>query len=279
MSERNHLTNGRFLHDLDNWTASGAEYSAGDGDDHYGVAVLSTGGDYIEQDFTVDGARTYTVHLSVKAVGSGLSGSQATLRITDGDGNTVLTQNLSGTADTWTENTYTFGLAIGTTYTLRITNSSATGDLKVDDAWIWWVPMTRAAIAARIHAKLARLATQRSLSTSPSGSLTEGDYTYAIDAGLRQIGAINPETDLPDTRYIEANLLDTLLDAVEREILEQLQRDYAVEVDIQVGPRRENLSQIAGTIGKLTGSDQPGGSPGRVIMRKLRYEAEDYDLG
>jgi len=104
MSERNWLTNGRILHDLDGWTASGAAYSAGDGDDHYGVAVLSTGGDYIEQDFGVPHARSYTLHLSVKAVGADLSGSQATARIVDGDGNTVVTQSLSGTADTWTEN-------------------------------------------------------------------------------------------------------------------------------------------------------------------------------
>jgi hypothetical protein len=278
--QRNRLNNGRFLHNLDGWTASGASYSAGDGDDHYGVAVLSTGGDYIEQDFAVPHARLYSLHLAVKAVGSSLSAGQATLRITDGNGNTVISQNLSGTGDAWTETTYTYGLAPGTTYTIRITNVSAAGDVKIDDVWLWWLPLTRAELASRVHTKLARLATERSLSTTPAGSLTEGSYTYGVDAGLRAVGAIDPETDLPDIRWLTANLVDTALDAIELEMLEQLQRDYAVEVDIRVGPRAESLSQTSKALEKLTGGEgKQGGAGGRIVQRKLTYEANDYSLG
>jgi hypothetical protein len=268
--ERNRLNNGRFQNDLNNWTAVNAAYSPGDGDDHYGVAVLETGGGYIEQTFSLPSFRSYTLALSVKAVGASLTAGQATLRVTDGDGYTVTTQNLTGTADTWTDNTFTLGLAPGTTYTLRLTNVSAVGQLKIDDVWLWWCPVTRAGLATRAHAKLARLATQRSLSTTPAGALTEGSYTYAIDAGLRQAGAINPETDLPDIRYLESAGVDTVLNLVESEMLEQLQRDYAVEVDITVGPRSESFSQVAGQIGQLTGG--PGGGGGRVVMRKLGHE-------
>lgn len=278
MSELSHLSNGRFLHNLDSWTASSATYSAGDGDDHYGMAVLTTGGGYVEQTFTVDRARSYSLHYSVKPVGSALSGSQATLRITDGSSNTVVSQNLSGSGDAWTETTSSFGLAPGTTYTLRFTNASAAGNVKLDDVWLWWVPVTRAQLASAVNAKLARLASQRSLSTVTSGANTEGDYTNAVDAGLRTAGAINPETDLPDIRYLTATQVDTALDAIELEMLERLYRDYAVDVDIQVGPRRESLSQTAAAIAKLTSAGGSTPSANRVVSRPLHYEANDYDF-
>lgn len=278
-AERSHIDNGQFLHDLDNWTASDAAYNAGDGDEHYGVAVLETGGGYVEQDFTVpDAARTYTLEMSVKAVGSDLSAGEATIAITDNDGNALPTINLSGTADTWTVNTNNIGLASGTTYTIRITNVSAAGQIKLDDVWLWYVPITRATIAAQVHARLARLATQRSLSTTASGSQTEGDYTYAVDAGLRAVGAIALDTDKPDPRYLTSNDVDAVLDATEQYMLEQLHRDFAVETDIAIGPRREMLSQIAERLGEITGADQDQAG-GRVFTRKLRYKARDYDLG
>lgn len=267
MTEPNRLINGRFLHDLDGWTASGAVYSAGDGDDHYGVAVLETG-EYIEQAFAVPRVRTYTLHYALKSSGV-LAGTDVALLITDGAGNTVVTVNPTGDVSAWTEAETEIGLAPGATYTLRITNTQAE-DVKVDDVWLWAVPLTRSEIASRVNTKLARLASDRSLTTTPSGSLTEGDYTYAIDAGLRAVGSINVETDLPDVRYLEANEVDTAIDAVEREMLEQLHRDYATEVDISVGPRRESLSQIAKAIqGQLgDGGTTPGG---RVVMRKLTH--------
>lgn len=281
MSEFNRLSNGRFLHDLDNWTASDATYQASDGDDHYGMAKLAAGGGYIEQDFSVPRTRTYSMHLAIKPDTTDLSTSDLQLRIVDGDGNTVLTQNAGSiTADAWTEKTYEYGLASGTTYTLRITNNRSSGAVKIDDVWIWWVPLTRAEIASQIAAKLGRLATDRSLSTSESGSLTEGDYTYAIDAGLRQVGAINPETDEPDIRYTDASLLDTIIDTAEREMLERLQRDYAVEVDVQLGPRRENFSQTQKALAQLTGTGggtSGGGGGGRIIQRRLRHERRDFD--
>lgn len=273
---RNHLANGRFVHNLDGWTASGATYAASDGDEHYGMAVLATGGGYVEQVFSVPKARGYSVHVAVKGA---LSAGQATLRIQDDQGNTLASQNLSGAADSWTEQTFIFGLAPGS-YTLRITNVSAAGQVKIDDAWLWWLPKTRAQLAAEVHARLARLASNRSLSTTPVGALTEGDYTYAVDAGLRSVGAIDPETDLPDARWLEAASLDVAMDAIEREMLKRLQRDYAVEVDTQVGPRRESLSQVNKALESLTGasSDRRGGTGGRIVQRKLRHEANDFEL-
>jgi|FLYN01.1.fsa_nt_gi hypothetical protein len=267
--DRTHLTNGRFLHTLDPWTAAGgATYSAGDGDDHYGVAVLPAGSS-IRQDLAVVGYRRYTLHLAVK-------GGNATVTIADGDGNTVLTTTASGSAGVWTETSITAGLASGTTYRLTISNGGASS-ISIDDVWLWWVPKTRAELAAMVHRKLGQLATDASLSTTASGDQTEGSYTDAIDAGLRSVGAIDPETDLADVRWLDAGLLDTCLDAIEREVLERLQRHYAVLTDIKVGERDEKLSQIGAAIAKLTGSGRPGG--GKVVVRGLRRRADDYEFG
>lgn len=275
MTERTRISNGRFQNDLNNWDVSGAVYSAGDGDGHYGVAVLETGGDYIEQDFSVPDARTYTLFCAVKAAGSDLSGSQATIRIVDGDGNTVITINLSGTADTWTDNTNSVGLIPGTTYTIRFTNASAAGDVKIDDAWLWFVPITRANLAAKVNRKLARLASERSLSITASGAQTEGDYTDAVETGLRTVGAINPETGEPDIRYLDPDDVQTCLDMIEREMLEYLENDYSVLVDTTVGPERQNLSQISQRIGEklgTTGQQGGGGGASRVIQRRISYD-------
>ncbi len=270
MIERNLLSNGRFLQDLSSWDAANAVYSAGDGDDHYGVAVLSPGGGYIKQTFSVMHTRLHTLHISVKPLTAALTANGCTILITDGNGNTVYSASLSGaTANGWEENTIEIGLATGTTYELQITNVNHAYSVHIDDVWLWYIPMTRTGIAARLHAKLGRLATERSLSTAASGALTEGSYTYAIDAGLRAVGALNPETGLPDVRYLEPDSLQTVLDTIEKQMIKQLQMDYAVETDIRVGQRQESRSQIAKLLGEM-GSGQSGSGP--VVVRKIKHE-------
>ena len=280
MAERSRLVNGRFEHNLSGWTATGdAEYLASDGDDHYGVATLPTIGDTIEQDFSVSYTRTYTIHVSIKP-GSTLSTGDAQVNVYDGDGTLVRTFDLSGSSGSWTENTLTIGLAPGAPYTFEVVNVDVANGIKVDDIWLWYVPYTRAELATRVDVKLGALADDRSLSTTPSGALTEGDYTYAVDAGLRSVGAVSEDTDLPDVRCLDAGSVDAALDAIEREMLERLQRDYAVQVDTTVGPHSESLSQIASSIGKMASAAAGGeAGPGRVVVRKLTRSVEDYSLG
>ncbi len=276
MSERSLLTNGRFLVDLSGWDETGSPaFSVGDGDDHYGVAALDAG-DAIAQDFAVPRARQYTLHLSIKCSVQ-ITAGLVTAVITDGDGNTVKTIQPTAAAATWMESETSLGLTPGSSYTLTITNVSAGDAVKVDDAWIWAVAMTRAQLAARVADKLGQLATDRSLSLTPTGLLTEGDYTYAVDAGLRQIGAVDDETDLPDVRWLEAATLNAALDAIEREMLEQLRRDYAAFVDIRVGPHDEKLSQTGQALDRLVAGGAGGGA-GRIVQRKLRHVmAEAYE--
>jgi hypothetical protein len=252
MAEASCLSNGRFLLDLSNWTAASAVYQASDGDEQYGMASLSVGGS-ISQNFTVPYIRAYTFHASVKAAAT-LTSGQVTAVITQG-GNAVTTINLTGAAISWLEITTSLGLVPGVTYTLTINAVSVA--VKVDDVWLWPVPISRSEIASRVHTKLGLLASDLSYSTALAGSLTEGHYTYAIDSGLRQIGAVDVDTDTPDVRCVAAGAIEVLLNAVEYAMLERLQRDYATMVDIDVGPRKEKLSQIAAAIGKLKSALSP----------------------
>jgi len=278
MDELSHVSNGRFLYDLSNWTLTGAPtFSVGDGDEHYGVAALAVD-DAIAQEFSLSYARQYTLHLSLKCSAQ-ITAGQVTAVITDEDGNLVKTIQPAAAAATWTDSETVIGLVPGTTYTLTITNVSASSLVKVDDVWLWYVPITRAQLAAQVHTRLGRLATDRSLNTTAAGSLTEGSYTYAVDAGLRAVSAINEETDLPDVRILEAGNVDAALDAIEQAMLKQLHRDYAAEVDISVGPRRESLSQKSAAIEKLIGAaGSQGAGMGRIQQRKLRHVmAERYE--
>ncbi len=271
MAERTHLQNGRFLHDLGNWVASNAAYSAGDGDDHYGVAVLTAAGGYIEQTFAVPYVRAYTLHAAVKPVSGTLAADELVARITDGGGNTVVPLSLEGaTANAWQENSDVVGLAPGTTYTLRITNNSALA-VRVDDVWLWHVPITRADIALRADDKLGRLASDRSLSTASSGVRTEGDYTYAVDAALRAVGAVDEDGGGVDVRWLDPGNVLTAIDVAVQEMLETLRLDYATETDVSLGPRRESLSQKAAAIGAILGSGGASQGSGRVVQRPLRH--------
>lgn len=278
MEERSALTNGRFLHNLQQWSAAGgAVYSAGDGDTHYGVAVLPVGAS-LRQDFAVDRTRRYTLHIAVKGA---LSAGQATVAIVDGDGNAVVSLSLAGSDSIWTENLFSIGLATGTTYRLTLTNVSAATSITLDDVWLWFVPQSRSELATTVARKLSGLASDAELSLLASGAQTEGDYTDAIDAGLRAVGAIDEETDLVDVRALTAANLDICLDAIEREMLKRLQRHYAVMPDLRVGERDEKLSQIGAALARLvgSGSGSGGGGGGKVVIRNLRREARDYDLG
>lgn len=252
--ENTYLLNGRFLHNLNGWTVSDSAvvYSAGDGDDHYGVAVLPTGNKSIEQVFNVDMIRSFVLHVAVKAVGAALTAGQAVIVIEDGNGNTVTTLDLvAGTADTWVETTYSIGLAQGTAYTLRVKNVNAAGDVKIDDLWLWFVPITRAEISVRVASKLGTLASDQGYTTTASGALTEGSYTHAIDAALRNVGAIDDDTGQIDIRYLDEWTTQSAINYTENEILLQLQSVFSSLVDVSIGPYSESYSQLKKNVDEM----------------------------
>lgn len=103
--------------------------------------------------------------------------------------------------------------------------------------------MTRAEIAARVHAKLGALATDNSLTTTPSGALTEGSYTYAVDDGLRAVGAFDETTGAPDVELLDVFYISAVQDYTLYNMLLQLQSSTAALVDTTVGPYSQSLSQ------------------------------------
>ena len=267
----NHLTNGRFEHDVDGWSLSGASYLANDGSDHFGMAVLAQD-EYIEQAFSVLGARLYIVHAALKSSGAIVSGD-VTFLITDGKGNTVLTWEPDVPyPDYWIEVERRAGFVMGTTYTLRITNNQAE-DVKIDDIWIWAPALSRREVAIRVHEKLGALAQgDVNLNYAAQIGKGEGDYTFAIDGGLRQIGAIDEVTNLPEIRAIDVSSVDLLIDAVEKEMVERIENEYITKVDLRVGPHSESFSQIGKALREKQGSGGASTPGGRVVMRKLTHD-------
>lgn len=138
--------------------------------------------------------------------------------------------------------------------------------------------MNRATIAATVHRKLGALATDASLSTTASGDQTEGSYTDAIDAALRQLGAYDPDTEALDATLVPIALHNTLLRVVEGEMLDRLQRHYALLTDRKVGSRDEKLSQIGAALARLGSSSGSSNRGGPVIVRPLLRANPDFEL-
>ncbi len=101
--------------------------------------------------------------------------------------------------------------------------------------------------------------------------MSEGDYTYAIDAALRAVGATDPEAGGVDIRWLDPENVLTAIDVTVQEMLERLQMDYATETDVSLGPRRESFSQKSATIGAILGSGGASQGSGQVVQRNLRH--------
>lgn len=131
--------------------------------------------------------------------------------------------------------------------------------------------LTRATLATLVADRLGAIATDRGYATTGEGSLTEGDYTYAIDAALRDMDLLN-SADEPDITEAEVEQYNTLVEVVERYMLQKANRSLSMEVDLQLGPRRQSFSQKAKAVREL---GQGGGSR-RVVAMRLRHERYDY---
>ena len=266
----NHLINGRFENNADGWTLSDrADYRASDGDDHYGMVELRWN-HYMEQQFSIAGARLETIHVALKS-STALSGANAfALRIMDGAGNIVSTYNPDVPyVDQWTAVTYDLGLTSGTTYTLRITNIQPI-PVMVDDVWIWDVAITRRQIAIRTQEKLGGLASSDvTLSYVAEANKPEGDYTYAIDAALRELGAIHPVTQVPDIRVLDRASVVEVIDITGLRMIERIENEYITKVDLSVGPHRESFSQVAQAIRAKVDAEAPAE---RIVERRLTHD-------
>lgn len=272
MSHPNRLSNGGFSGDLANWTAGGgASFVANQGNDELGVASLAASGDYIEQDFAIGTGRQHMLDVFIKSVtGTG----NLTVTITDSNSNVVYTASLSVTATWANAGNNRIGLPDGN-YTLRLTYDDVA--VYVDDVSIAWVIKTRMELAKEAHKLLGVLATSdANYSTNANGELTEGDYTEAVDAALRAVGAVNERAD-PDARWLTDGSVDSCVDEVQRYMLHKLHRYYARNAtDFTLEGRTEHYHQRVNSIENLLGisvGGRPASSSRSIQTRKLIHRS------
>lgn len=267
----NRINNPGFAGDTNNWTLSGnAAYIASQGNNELGAASLPDAASAISQQFTVTVSRPQMVDIYLKGVGSG----NVSLTITDGDGSTVYSSSLTVTASWANALGARVGLPQGT-YTLTLTYSDVA--CYVDDVSVAWVIKTRAELASEAANLLGDLASSDAgYSTTPSGSNTEGDYTQAVDAALRAVGAVD-SAGRPDVRELTDDNVDACIDEVQRYMLHKLHRYYARNAtDFTLEGRTEHYHQRTAAIENLLGiavGGRPSASGRAVVTRKLIHRS------
>ena len=147
--------------------------------------------------------------------------------------------------------------------------SAAAGAVYVDTVTLMagGLPKSRAEIAGEVAAQISAIATDAGLSTTPSASGPEGDYSAAIDEALRAVGAMNTWGD-PDVTLLGADKVNEVIEQVKVGMLQRVRSKYALEVDVTLGPRSESRSQIASSLDEMLAG--AGGSR-RVTMGKLDH--------
>jgi len=270
----NRISNGGFNGDAANWTlGSSAAFIASQGKKELGAVHLAGAGDFLEQSFTVPVGRDQMIDVWVKSVsGAG----NLSLTITNSAGDTVHTATLSVTASWANALSSRTGLPEGN-FTFKLAYSDVA--CYVDDISLAWVIKTRAELAAWVHDLLGNLASDSTdgpgYSTAASGSDTEGDYTEAVDYGLRQVGAVD-ERGEPDVRCLDEDNLDICIDEIQKYMLHKLHRYYALKAtDFTLEGRTERYNQRVKAIENLLGiavGGRPSASGRGVQTRKLIHQ-------
>jgi len=258
----NILDNGAFHEGLDDWTGTGSVIWS-DGYPRSGCAQLDNG-EYIEQSESVSQDALYTLHYFYKL------SSGATLTVRYGD--SISQTHTGAPLSVWREGVLPFAVTESANDTVRLEASGATVYVDTIALIAGGLPTSRAEVATRVATELGDFATEQSYSTTASANGPEGDYSIAIDAALRALGAVTIYGD-PDVVLVGAAGVNSIIEETTDAMLQRLRRAYALETDVQLGPRRESRSQIVGAIGQ-----QLDKGPGAVAVRRLRHRADDYKL-
>lgn len=244
----NLLINGDFSRGLYQWQGSGA-IARSLGYPRANCAQLSAGQD-LAYPLGIAEQYLYTLHYFYRLA------SGATLTIGYG----AATQAHAGTPeDVWREGMLSFSLEVGEGND-SVTMISEGGVAYVDTVTLMsgGLPTTRSAIATTVAARIASLASDKGLSTTPSAVGPEGDYSAAIDEALRAVGAMNTWGDV-DVTLLGPGQVSAVTETTRASMLQLLRSSYALETDVSLGPRSESRSQIAGSIDEMlagTGSDR-----------------------
>ena len=269
----NLITNGEFAGNLDSWTlSSGAVYRPDEGYGMLGAAHLPANADYVSQSFTVPIGREHMVDVWAKKL---LGGGKIDVEIHNADGDVVYQKIEAAVSAEWTN---IMGVRVGLpagSYTLTLTCSDT--ECCVDDVSIAWVIKSRLELADETAALLGDLATvDAGFSTTASGDNSEGDYTQAVDSGLRQVNAVD-NTGAPDVRLLDEDSVDACIDEIQRYMLHKLHRYYALHAtDFTLEGRTEHLHQKVNAIENLLGlsvGGRPSASGRSVKMGTLTHRS------
>lgn len=267
MSRPNRVYNGDLSRDLDNWSAAGsATFVAGQGNLERGCARLPAAGAAISQVVSVPVSRTYTLQVATYGPVAG----SVTATLTSDAGDEIWSGSLT-VGTTWKVREIDLGLPWGS-HTLALTYDDV--DVYVDDISLAHVVATRAALATMVHDRLGVLATDASMTTLASGAATEGDYTDAVDTGLRKVEAVDAAGRV-DVRYLTSDNLDACLGEIELAMLHRLHRYWSTKTGYTIGPRTEQLQQVSAGIERLIGiADGGRAGSGRTVKQRRLYHRE-----
>lgn len=254
----NLLLNGSFDGNLDRWSGDGT-IERSQGYPRPGCAALAAGQALESEVIGLSEDQLYTLHYFYRLTSGG--------SFTIGYGNTTQT-HVGAPFDVWSEGTFAFALDTGDNSGVRL--SAAGGLVYVDTValLIGGLPCSRYQLATMVAAQLRGLATSAGLLSNASEAGPNGDYTVAIDEGLRAVGAVNRHGD-PDVTQLAPRQINDAVEAAKAAMLQALRADYALKTDVQLGPRRESRSQIAESIDKMLSG---GGANNRPAVTRLRHE-------
>ncbi len=208
--------------------------------------VQLTAGQSLAQTVGLSADQLHTAHLFYRP------GDGASLTVTYGS----ISQTFdAGTASQWNEAVMVFALDASANDALTL--SASGGTVYVDSvSLVGGLPVSRGALAVTVAARLGGLATDASLTTTPSASGPNGSYSAAIDEALRSLGAVNSWGD-PDITALDYGQVNDATEAAVTALLQTLRSTYALRTDVSLGPRRESFSQIAESIDAMLSGSGP----------------------
>jgi len=245
----NWIINGRF-NGSDNWSLlGGAEYSPsiGEVDDQgvtsFGSARLFGAGQSIEQlSIYLPRCPNFTFSFGYRAAGAG----QLQISFYNSDNDPVINQTIAviGNGVTWSNYSQVLGLLEGT-YN-KIVFAWVNIEIYLDNISLAHIPMTKLKLAQETANTLGNDLT---VGISPPVSEDDlGDYTQAVDEGLRWVEAINSQREA-DPRCLDPDRLADCLDQILQVMATGKVLNYFQTLtDTTLGSRSERFSQIARSI-------------------------------
>ena len=253
----NFIINGRF-NGTENWELlNGATYQSNigqidaDGVTNFGSVLVDLGQELVQNNIYLPKCPNFT--LSFAYFNGGLAG-KLRLQIENESGDPILDSEITLDAGGWSVYSDVFGFV---TDSYKITFSYFDIKFSIDSISLAHIPKTKLELAQETANTLGTELTVGI--TAPVDENNLGDYTEAVDEGLRWVDAINSQRDA-DPRCLDPDRVGDCLDRIQ-EIMAtgKVLNYFQTLTDTTLGARSERFSQIARAIreqyGLVAGAD------------------------